>query len=188
MTGQRVHVGVTGHRFLAEVEKLRAAVEEALDRIEEAFPEASLMIVSPLAEGADRLVAEAALERGMTLIAPLPFAREEYMTDFETDESKREFQTLLDQADEVIKLPPTPERNDAYAQVGEWVLERSDAIIALWDGQPAQGKGGTADVAQRALERDMPVLHIKAGNRSKPGTNEPTSLGDAQGELVVHSL
>ncbi|MFW6437960.1 MAG: hypothetical protein ACOCZ7_03005 [Armatimonadota bacterium] len=180
-------MGVTGHRFLAEVGKLRVTVEEALDRIEEAFPEASLMIVSPLAEGADRMVAEAALERGMTLIVPLPFKPEEYITDFETDESKREFQTLLDQAAEVIELPPTAERNDAYAQVGEWVLERSDAIIAIWDGWPAQGEGGTADVAQRAIDRDMPVLHIKAGNR-RPGTNEPTTLGDAQGELVVHNL
>jgi hypothetical protein len=33
----------------------------------------------------------------------------------------------------------------------------------------------------------MPVLHIRAGNR-KPGTSEPTSLGDRQGELVTHNL
>ena len=187
MTGRRVHVGVTGHRFLAEVEKLEAAVEEALDLIQQRFPEADLMIVSPLAEGADRMVAEIALERGMRLLAPLPFARDEYLEDFESEDSKRQFLELLERADEVIELPSTEERNDAYAQLGEWVLKHSNAIIALWDGRPAQGKGGTADVVERALERGMPVLHIRAGNR-KPGTKKPTSLGDEQGELVVHSM
>lgn len=186
MTGH-VRVGVTGHRFLAEVEKLQTAVEAALDRLEAFFPEGELVIVSPLAEGADRMVAQAALERGAKLFAPLPFARDEYLEDFESDESKEQFLDLLERADEVIELPPTEERNDAYAQVGEWVLEHSDAIIAIWDGQPAQGKGGTADIAQRAIDRGMPVLHIKAGNR-KPGTNEPTSLGDEQGELAARNL
>lgn len=183
----RVCVGVTGHRFPAEVEKLRSAVDEALDRIEAAFPDRRLTIVSPLAEGADRLVAEAGTARGADLIVPLPLPRDDYMTDFETDESKGTFLDLLDQAEEVIELPATAERNDAYAQVGEWVLEHSDAIIAIWDGEPAQGKGGTADIARRALDRGMPVLHIKAGNR-KPGTTEPTSLGREQGELVAHNL
>ncbi len=184
---RRIPVAVTGHRFLAEVEKLQVAVQEALDRLEAAFPDGEPVIVSPLAEGADRLVAEIALERRMRLFAPLPFAQEEYLEDFESEESKEQFVDLLEQAAEVIDLPPTEERNDAYAQVGEWVLNHSDAIIALWDGQPSQGTGGTADVVERALERGMPVLHIKAGNR-RPGTNEPTSLGDEQGELVVHNL
>jgi hypothetical protein len=184
---ENVRVGVTGHRFLAEVEKLRAAAEEALDGLEAAFPEADLTIVSPLAEGADRLVAEAALEREMKLIAPLPFPRDECLQDFETKQSKRRFLDLLDQAAEVIELPIPEKRVDGYAQVGEWVLEHSDAIIAIWDGQPAQGKGGTADVAQRAIDRGMPVVHIRAGNR-KPGTDEPTTLGDRQGEIVTHNL
>lgn len=187
MTPQRVRVGVTGHRFLAEVNKLRAAVEEALDRIQSAFPDAELAVISPLAEGSDRLVAEAGLERGASLIAPLPFAADEYLNDFETERSKQQFRALLEQATEVIELPETEERNEAYAQVGEWVLDESDVLIAIWDGQPAQGQGGTADTVARALEHGIPVLHIKAGNR-KPGTNQPTSLGDEQGELVVHNL
>jgi len=187
MKRSSVCVGVTGHRFLAEAEKLRAAVRGALDRVAAAFPDAKLTIVSPLAEGADRLVAEAGLARGAELIVPLPLPRDDYITDFATDESKTEFLGLLSRADEVIELPQTAERNDAYAQVGAWLLDHSDVLIALWDGQPAQGRGGTAEVVEEALARKTPVLHVKAGNR-RPGTNEPTSLGDEQGELVVHNL
>jgi len=182
-----VRVGVTGHRFLAEVDKLRAAVEDALDRVQSAFPNTKMAIVSPLAEGADRLVAKAGLARGAKLTVPLPLPVADYVTDFRTDRSKQQFRRLLEQAGEVMVVAATEDRNEAYAQVGLHVLDESDVIIAIWDGQPAQGEGGTADIVRRALDRGMPVLHIKAGNR-KPGTTTPTTLGDEQGELLVHNL
>jgi hypothetical protein len=185
--GDAVVIGVTGHRFLAEQNKLRISVEQALDRIHSAFPDAELVVISPLAEGADRLVAEVSLDRGAKLIAPLPLPKDEYMTDFETAGSKEQFTGLLERAAEVIELPVTETRNEAYEQVGMYVLDNSDVLMAIYDGQPAQGKGGTADIVAQALEREMPVLHIKAGNR-KPGTNEPTSLGEEQGRLISYGL
>ncbi len=184
--GNSVRIGVTGHRFLAEIEKLEAAVEQALDRIEQAFPGCKLIVLSPLAEGADRLVAHAVLRReGGELVVPLP--ADDYLEDFDTAQSKGEFRTLLDQAAEVVELPATPTRDEAYEQVGLYLLDHCDVLIAVYDGKPAQGQGGTADIVQRALDRDMPVFHIKAGNR-KPGTNEPTTLGEEQGELEVYNL
>lgn len=187
MTADSVLVGVTGHRFLAEVEKLRAAVEEALDRIRSAFPRAALALLSPLAEGADRLVAEAVLERGGTLVVPLPLPVDDYMSDFETEESRAQFGFLLSRAAAVIHPSPAADRDEAYEQVGMYVLDNCNVLIALYDGQAAQGRGGTADIVARALDRAMPVIHIKAGNRD-PRTGEPTSLGDEQGALVMHNL
>ena len=183
-----LRIGVTGHRFLAEIENLEAGIRQGLDCIEQVFPDRSLVAVSPLAEGADRLVAGAILQReGSALSAPLPLPIEEYLQDFGTEQSRAEFFSLLEQASEVIELPATATRNEAYEQVGLYVLDNSDVLIALYDGQPAQGRGGTADIVERALERDMPVLHVKAGNR-KPGTNEPTTLGEQQGKLEMHNL
>ena len=183
----QVRIGVTGHRFLAEVAKLRESIERALHLIEQRYPGCRLAAVSPLAEGADRLVAHAVLERGGSLIVPLPLPAEDYLTDFTAKASQAEFRALLALAAEVIELPATPTRNEAYEQVGLWVLDHSDALIAVYDGKPAQGRGGTAEIAALAIERGLPVLHIKAGNR-KPGTTQPTSLGPEQGELVLHNL
>lgn len=183
----QVRIGVTGHRFLAEIDKLTAALELALGKVAEAFPGRNLVAVSPLAEGADRMVAKAVLDRGGELVAPLPLPLDDYLQDFEAGESQTEFRRLLDEASEVIELPVTPTRNEAYEQVGLYVLDNCDVLIAIYDGQPAQGQGGTADIVALALERGLPVLHIKAGNR-KPGTNEPTTLGEEQGELIVHDL
>jgi len=182
-----VCLGVTGHRFLAEVEKLRAAVERALDEAAAAFPDRKLVVISPLAEGADRLVAQAGLARGAGLIVPMPLPVADYLTAFETEASKQEFRALLAEAAEAIDPPETETRNEAYERVGQYVLDQADVMIAIWDGQPSQGEGGTAEIVEQALERNMPVLHIKAGNR-RPGTTEPTTLGEEQGKVVAHNL
>ncbi len=182
-----VRVGVTGHRYLAEIDTLRESARRAFEEIEAWFEDRKLTVLSPLAEGADRLVADVGLERGAELVAPLPMPRDSYITDFDTAESRQHFDDLIDEAEEVIELPEAETRRECYTQVGEWILDEADVLIAVWDGRPAQGEGGTADIARRALDRDMPVLHIRAGNR-KPGTSEPTSLGEQQGKLTIHNL
>jgi hypothetical protein len=153
-----------------------------------ARPNRPPVVLSPLAEGADRLVAEVVLEHpGAGLSAVLPLPQDDYEQDFGTPESVQDFRRLLARASEVVVLPPVAERNEAYANVGEYVLNHCEVLVAIWDGQPAQGRGGTAEVVQEALARGLPVLHVLAGNR-KPGTHEPTSLGVLQGNLVVHNL
>ena len=118
--------------MLAEVEKVNAGIFEALRSIEERFPEKPLTIISPLAEGADRLVVYRVLERPRArLIVPLPLPKQDYLTDFASTKSKNEFLRLLDQAEEVIELPPTETRNAAYEAVGNYVLDHCDVLIAV---------------------------------------------------------
>jgi hypothetical protein len=40
---------------------------------------------------------------------------------------------------------------------GRAVVDRSDVLMAVWDGQPARGLAGTADVGAYARERGVPV-------------------------------
>jgi hypothetical protein len=182
-----VTIGVTGHQTLAEVEKLEAGLDEVAHRLEVAFPE-EWRVMSALAEGADRLVANRLMARkGTRLLAVLPMSRQEYETDFETGASKKEFGDLLDDADEVMEIPPQSHRDDAYEAGGSAVLEESDVLVAVWDGQAAQGIGGTGGIVAEARKRKMPLAWIHAGNR-KPGTIEPTTLGEEQGAVTFESF
>src|SRR5439155_2040530 len=104
-------VGVTGHRpnglQEARLPLLRGRIRTCLEGAREVVAErrgagSRLMVVSPLAEGADRLVAEEALALGFHLYAPLPFERSEYERDFVTPASRRTFRRLLERADEVV--------------------------------------------------------------------------------------
>ncbi len=191
---QQLRVGVTGHRILTETDKIDAGIDAALDAIERAFPGRPLCLVSPLAEGADRLAAQRVLRRNdARLLAPLPFPRHEYMRDFvgddedQTRRSQAQFVELLSRADRVLELPATTTRDEAYAQVGEYVLDNCDVLIAIWDGEPAQGQGGTAEIVAAARRRKLPLAWVHAGNR-KPGTSAATSLGAEQGMLTTENL
>jgi hypothetical protein len=181
-------IGVVGHRVLMEFENLEAGIEMALSTIEKSFPGHSFTVLSSLAEGADRLVARSVLRRpGARLIAVLPLSRSDYIEDFESAESREEFLGFLAEATEVIELPPAANRNAAYEAAGEYSLDHSDVLVTVWDGQGAQGQGGTGATVARARELGLPIAWVHAGNR-KPGTMEPTSLGEEQGKVTFERL
>jgi len=162
----QVRVGVTGHRVLAHADRLAEEVARALPLIQNmvctspATP-VLLTVVSPLAEGADRLVARQALARpGATLEAVLPLPVADYQTTFSSEESRQEFREALAGAATLTELPAVETREEAYEQAGHYVVERCDVLLALWDGRPAAGQGGTADVVAWARDRDVPVYWI----------------------------
>jgi hypothetical protein len=183
-----MRIGITGHRILAEPERVAAGIEAALARITEVYPGRSLTVVSALAEGADRLVVGQALERpGTRVVAVLPVPKYDYLADFESAGSKDEFLRMLGAADEVIEPLARSNREEAYAAVGDEVIERVEALVVIWDGQGSQGQGGTGEVVAHARACGKPIAWVHTGNR-KPGTMEPTSLGADQGRVTYENL
>lgn len=177
-----VSIGVTGHRFLEEAELLNTAIDRAVLRIEQKFPGQEWSVVSSLAEGADRLVAARLLHRwpGISLTVPLPLPIPEYLKDFLKEESRTEFQELLALAKHVIEPREFATREEAYRAAGIAMLDASDVLIALWNGQPAQGIGGTGEIVELARHRKMPIAWVYCKNRNLPprGTNqEPFEQG-----------
>src|SRR5690606_203889 len=100
-------VAVTGHRDLVpgEVPAIRQRVRDLFTDLSSRAGERNLRVMSPLAEGADRLVAEEALALGLELIVPLPMPRELYALDFEDEDSAGEFNRLAARASELYELP-----------------------------------------------------------------------------------
>jgi hypothetical protein len=183
-----VALGITGHRYLAEMDKVMAGVESALQRILKTFPDSNFRVLSSLAEGADRILAKRLLLiPNASLWVPLPLPEEEYLKDFETSKSKEEFIHLLGKAERVINLPVTDKREEGYLAAGEYILENSDVLLAIWDGKPAQGAAGTSEIVALARERGLPLAWIHAGNRH-PGTNIPASLGPEQGKVTFENF
>ena len=139
---------------VAETEEARVYLSEANDTIQPKF-----VFVSPLAEGADRVAAEEALRLGYQLKATLPFARTEYENDFPG--SVDEFHRLLQHADSVLELDGDgDDRERSYEAVGRFVVNNSDLLIAVWDGKRANGRGGTGDIVELAVDLGVPVVHL----------------------------
>lgn len=177
-----LRIGVTGHRTLPDDPALAEGVRRAIEALKAAFPPSPftpvrMAVVSPLAEGADRLVADEVLKQpGAILEAVLPMPRDQYCEDFATRESRTEFDRLLSRADYIDMLPGCESREAAYEQVGRYVADRCDVLIALWDGLPARGRGGTAQVVSWAREGGVPLLWID--------TNSPYTLHQEQGSGI----
>ena len=161
-----VTIGVTGPRVLDDEARLARQVEDALsqiqDRVSDALPsKVRFRVLSPLAEGADRLVAKIVLTRSdaqLDVVLPLPEA--DYMRDFELPASKAEFEGLLSRARRIERIGAKPSREEAYEAAGRHVVDHCDALIALWDGTPASGRGGTAEIVQYARDRGCPLYWI----------------------------
>ncbi len=162
-----LRIGVTGHRSLRDESALATQVQRVLERIRELIPSSSSVeltftIISPLAEGFDRLVVrELVKDPNARLEVPLPMPREEYLKDFETDESKHEFMSLLGRAEVVTELQQPGSRDEAYERAGRYVVDNSDVLIALWDGEPSRGQGGTAEIVAYARGRKRPLFWIR---------------------------
>jgi hypothetical protein len=153
-------LGVTGHRRLRadDTARLEAAVRDLLTRLRRAAPSTPFLLITPLAEGADRLVARVALDLGAELVVPLPLARDEYARDFPG--SLGEFDALLEDPRTVRRLvlpalphvngplPPRTARELQYAATGVYVARHSQILIALWDGAGSTETGGTAQIVQ----------------------------------------
>ncbi|MGW4209003.1 hypothetical protein ACWEIJ_13535 [Lentzea sp. NPDC004789] len=143
-------LGITGHRGLsaeleAEVDRMiRAAVERGGD----------LVGVSCLADGADAVFAQAVLDVGGSLVAVLPAV--EYRQSLPED-YRPVYDRLLARAGKVVQLPFVTPHPSAYLEAGMRLVEESDSLLAVWDGLPGRGPGGTADVVAYARSRGVPV-------------------------------
>ena len=108
-------IGVVGHRDLvaAEMPPIRVAVTDMLRRIRDDNPDVPLRLLCSMAAGADLLVAEAAADLGIPIIAVLPYARRLCRDDLDTRKDGATFDRLCDMSDVVeLSLPDDAKPGD----------------------------------------------------------------------------
>lgn len=156
-------IGITGHRDIRDEDgaALEEKVRAIFTELRSNYPHTPLVLLSALAEGADRLATRVALDFGARLIVPLPMPKALYETDFTSDAARSEFDELLRRAQYYFELPlltdgpaiqkQGPARDRQYAQAGAFISRQSQILIALWDGVDPKRPGGTAQTVQFKL-------------------------------------
>ena len=125
--------------------------------------------VSPLADGADQIAAEAALDLGYRLRAVLPFTATDYRRDMIGEAAQARFDDLLSRSNSRLELPgDRSDEPEGYAMAGRATVAHCDILIAVWDGLKARGKGGTAEVVETAIARGTPVIHVPTDADAEP--------------------
>ncbi len=186
-------VAVTGHRDLvaSEVPGIRERVRRLFRQLQDDYPDRRVQVISGLAEGADQLVAEIALNEKLPLVAVLPMPMSEYQHDFETAGARARLAELHARATECIELPLATgttlagiaaqgeQRARQYAQLGVFLCAHCHLLLALWDGKSSDELGGTAQVVQFHHDDIMP------GYTRTVGANRQM-LVDDESDLVYH--
>jgi hypothetical protein len=162
-----IAVGVVGHRRTQTGPALdrlaREAVRDLLRRLTVAGePAPNWVVVSSLAEGVDQWLSRILLERPRgALEVVLPCEPAAVPSHFMDDAARVEFDDLLALARHVEVVGRGPCGDAAYAEASRRVVDQSDILIAVWDGQAERGPGGTGAAVAHARRRGCPVIWIK---------------------------
>ena len=185
-------VAVTAHRDLVagEIPGIEDAVSAFFRSLAEDFPGLPLQLLTPLAEGGDQLAARVAIAQGIPFVAVLPMEQQEYERDFASAAALSEFRSLLAAATQVITLPMAPandfsppggsqaERDRQYAQLGIFISNHCQVLLALWDGKAGRDLGGTGQVVHYHLTAVMEGFQADSSHASL--------LADNENDLVHH--
>lgn len=148
-------IAISGHRGLPD--STTVIVDTELRRQLARHDPDELVGLSCIADGADTLFAQAVLNRGGRLEVIIP--ADQYQTGLPA-EHHPVYDRLLAAASTVRRLPFRESTSDSHMAASELMLEHADELYAVWDGLPARGYGGTADVVTAARQLGLPVTVI----------------------------
>ncbi|HTF47543.1 MAG TPA: hypothetical protein VK735_08860 [Pseudonocardia sp.] len=147
----------TGHRGLPEATERLVDADIRAALAERGGGKDELVGHSCIADGADALFAQAILDAGGSLVVVVPAAK---YRDGLPESYHPTYDALLSRAEQVIQLDHTESTSASHMHASLRMIEDADELLAVWDGQPARGYGGTADVVHAANERGIPVTVI----------------------------
>jgi hypothetical protein len=148
-------LGVTGHQSIPEA--AQDFISQALKKEVERASSRGLWGITSLAAGADQLFADLVLKAGGKLHVVVPSAR--YETTFESQALGR-YQRQLAGAAALDRLEFDEPTEEAFFAAGRRVVDLCERLLAVWDGKPSRGLGGTADVVNYAQSCGKPVAII----------------------------
>jgi hypothetical protein len=149
-------IGVTGHRVLpnhATWNWLSTQLKGFLQELGQ-----PIMGVTSLAIGADQLFAEVLLEIRAEIFAVIPFTG--YERTFENETDLRNYLRFMNSASRIEILTPSASDEQAYLRAGERVVDVSELLVAIWNGEEARGLGGTKDIVDYAMFLDKPLVQF----------------------------
>jgi len=163
-----VVIGITGHRDLLteNTAHIERQFRELIGTLVRQYPDLTLRVITGFAEGADQLIAKTALALRMEgqpvqLVTVFPMPLTQYREDFHgvaLEKFEALHAELMSFGLPVVELPAVSDRQQAYVNLGDYLLNKSDILVVIWDGNLSANHGalpkpgGTEHVTLQALE------------------------------------
>lgn len=138
-------VGFTGHRTLKHpIPIIKAAIKEKLLQVE------ADVVITGMALGFDLLVAEVCIENNIPFVAAIPCRGQ---TRLWPKQEVEKYRKLIEKAYKYTIVTPGEFQAWKLFERNKWIVNRSNIIIAYWDGVP---QGGTHHCYKYAQEKNKP--------------------------------
>jgi len=176
-------VGVIGHRHLRldEIPRLQQEFDSHIKLLLASSKTTKIIILTGMAEGADRIPQASQYRKYFSICAVLPLAKDEYVNDFPSRKQRAAFGQALNQCDYIVISPHSPSgristklRDKAYQECARWISDNSNLLIGFWNGMEPRGIAGTSETIKYRMndvytkpfvqERESDFLHIQASN------------------------
>ena len=164
-------VGLIGHRKLLpqELDGLVAEFDDFLAGLLGSFKHTPILLLTSLAEGADRIALRSRFRDSLTICAVLPFEIEDYRSDFQGAHSLKDFEDSLSRVDQCIEAfssdSKSSQRNLDYRKCANWISDRSNILVAIWNGKFNDEPGGTSDTINYRIEKNKQVGSFEPSNK-----------------------
>jgi hypothetical protein len=162
-------LGFTGHRAGFDPMAVREALGRVLDELgrRAAAAGGEVRLLTGIAEGSDTVCAQVARGRGMEVHLLLPLEEAEFARDFspgtwELSAAELAKARARPGRDSVRLVGGATTRPECYVALGDLLLREIDLLVAVSDGAPSRGPGGTAAVIEKARAAELPVVVIEA--------------------------
>lgn len=148
--------GVTGHTSLTRStqELVRHAIHDVLTRHNAI---GALTGITCLARGADQIFADVVLQMDGRLEVIVPAHDYDQIPD---PASRARYTDLLSRSAVVHTMDFATSSPAAYLAASHALIDRSEHVLAIWDGSPPDGRGGTADAVEYAKTQKRPMTVI----------------------------
>ena len=132
-----MRIAVTGHRpkrLKGQQKEVKKWLSEQLNKYE------CTEAISGMAQGADQIFAQAAIEKNIPLICCYPYRKNFF---------HQEEQKILNKAEDIKFISEAYTGNRVYWFRDKYMVDNCDLLLAVWDGIKAGGTWLTINYAQK---------------------------------------
>lgn len=165
MNHQIITVGGIGHRNLeapGEFSYVQLCFHQLLIEFVHQFPQ--LKVVSALATGADTVFAQCAKILSIPLESVIPFAN--FDADFVDPEANTRYRNLRSSAVYEDRLNFIKRDDRAYKRSMEWVVFKSNIVVAAWDGRRSGSPSGTWEAVSLCEKLGKTLIHVDTASKT----------------------
>jgi hypothetical protein len=158
-------VGIVGHRVLGGEDVhfyVQSCCHKILSDLKAKYPK--VRAISAISEGADSIFAQCAVSLNIELESVIPF--QDFKADFGDEVAGERYIRLRRCSDFETKVNFSKRSNLAYRRSMQWVVLKSNILIAVWDGRKIGSIGGTWEAISLCEKLNKAMININVRTKT----------------------